>query len=96
MSMTLLHKDMTYISAFLNETAFSLSFLAVENAAEPKNFISFNVPNFSLGSADLSPMSTAGGSRTTTIAVPAALVGHDNTGVADDDSMFSVQISNLT
>jgi len=96
MSMTLLHKDMSYISAFLNETAFSLSFLAVENAAEPKNFISFNVPNFSLGSADLSPMSTAGGSRTTTIAVPAALVGHDNTGVADDDSMFSVQISNLT
>ncbi len=96
MNLTILQKDMTYISGFLNETGYSLSLKAVDNMAEPKNFISINVPNFSLGGADVSPMSTAGGARTVTIAIPAALIGHDTTGTGFDDTSVSVQISNLT
>jgi Phage tail tube protein len=61
MNLTILQKDMSYISGHLNETGYSLSFRAVPNMAEPKDFISFNVPNFSLGGADISPMSTQGG-----------------------------------
>jgi hypothetical protein len=96
MNLTILQKDMSYISGHLNETGYSLSFRAVPNMAEPKDFISFNVPNFSLGGADISAMSTQGGARTVTIAVPAALVGHDTSGAGFDDTAVSVQISNLT
>lgn len=94
MNITLLQKDMTQVSAFLGETGFSLSLLAVPNMAEPKDFISINVPNFTLGSADVSPMSTAGGARTVTISVPAALIGSDTSGSGADFTAMSVQISN--
>lgn len=94
MNITVLEKDLTYVSAFLNETAFSLSCLAAANASEPKDFISINVPNFSLGSADRSPRSTAGGARTVTISVPTGLIGHDSTGTGYDDTTVSIQISN--
>lgn len=94
MNITLLQKDMTQVSAFLGETGFSLSLLAAPNMSEPKDFISINVPNFTLGSADVSAMSTAGGARTVTISIPAALIGHDSTGAGYDDSAMSVQISN--
>lgn len=94
MNITLLQKDMSYISGFLNETGYSLSLKAVPNMAEPKDFISINIPNFTLGGADVSPMSTAGGARTVTVAVPAALIGHDSTGAGYDDTAMSVQISN--
>lgn len=96
MNLTILQKDMTYISGFLNETGYSLSLKCVDNMAEPKNFISINVPNFTLGGADVSPMSTAGGARTVSIAVPNALIGHDPTGLGFDDTTISIQISNLT
>lgn len=95
LNLTILQKDMAYISAFLNETSFSLSLKAVDQSAEPQNFISINVPNFSLGGADVSPMSTAGGARTVQISVPAALIGHDGlSGAGYDDTAMSVQISN--
>lgn len=96
MNLTVLQKDLAYISGFLNETNYSLSLKCVDNMAEPKNFISINVPNFTLGGADVSPMSTAGGARTVTISVPVALIGHDATGTGFDDTTVSVQISNLT
>jgi hypothetical protein len=94
MNLTVLQKDMTYISGFLNETGYSLSLKCVPNMAEPKDFISINVPNFTLGGADISPMSTAGGARTVQISVPAALIGHDATGTGFDDTTISVQVSN--
>lgn len=96
LNLTILQKDMTYISGFLAETGYSLSLKAVDNMAEPQNFISINVPNFSLGGADVSPMSSAGGARTVQIAIPAALIGHDPSGTAWDDSAISIQVSNLT
>lgn len=96
MNLTILQKDLTYISGFLNETGYSISLKAVDNMSEPKNFISINVPNFTLGGADVAPMSTAGGARTVTISVPVALIGHDTTGTGYDDTTCSVQISNLT
>ena len=94
MNLTVLQKDMSYISGFLNETGYSVSLKCVPNMAEPKDFININVPNFTLGGADISPMSTAGGARTVTIAVPAALVGHDSTGTSNDDTALSIQVSN--
>ena len=94
MNLKILQQDMSYITAFLNETGFSLSVLAAENTPEPKNFISFNIPYFTLGGADISPMSSAGGAKTVTISVPAALVGHDTTGTGYDDTMCSFQVSN--
>ncbi|MDB5611942.1 MAG: hypothetical protein JWP25_8842 [Bradyrhizobium sp.] len=94
MNLTILQKDMAYILGHLNETGYSLSLKCVDNMAEPKNFISINVPNFTLGSADISPMSTAGGARTQTISVPSALIGHDSTGTGFDDTTVSIQISN--
>lgn len=94
MNLTILQKDMSYISGFLNETGYSLSLKMVPNMAEPKDFININVPNFTLGGADISPMSTAGGARTVTISVPAALIGHDATGTGFDDTAMSIQVSN--
>ena len=94
MNLTVLQKDMSYISGHLNETGYSLSFRAAANMAEPKDFISINVPNFTLGTADVSPPSTAGGAKTVTISVPAALIGHDSTGSGYDDTTVSIQVSN--
>lgn len=94
MNLTILQKDMTYISGFLNETGYSLSLKCVPNMAEPKDFISINVPNFTLGGADVSAMSTAGGARTVTISIPTALIGHDSTGTGFDDTTMSIQVSN--
>lgn len=96
MNITLLTKDLSYMTGHLNETGYSLSLKCVDNMAEPKNFISINVPNFTLGGADISSPSTAGGVRTQTISVPAALIGHDSTGAGFDDTTMSIQISNLT
>lgn len=94
MNLTFLKKDMSFVLAHLNESIFSLSLLAVPNMSEPKDFIAINVPNFSLGSADPSAFSTAGGAATQTIQVPPALVGHDSTGTGFDDTTVSIQISN--
>ena len=75
MSLTVLQKDFSYISGFLNETSFALSLLATDGT----NNMHVDVPFFTLGSADVSPMSTAGGARTVSISVPAALIGRDPT-----------------
>lgn len=96
MNITLLQKDMSYVIGFMNETGYSLSLKAVDNMAEPKNFININVPNFTLGGAKVSPASTAGGVTTQTISVPAALIGHDTSGTGFDDTTISIQVSNLT
>lgn len=96
MNITVLQKDMSYINGFLNETSYSLSLKAVPNMAEPKDFININVPNFTLGGADISAPSTAGGVTTQTISIPAALIGHDTTGTGFDDTTVSIQISNNT
>jgi hypothetical protein len=96
MNITLLQKDMSYVIGFLNETGYSLSLKCVDNMAEPKNFININVPNFTLGGADVSAPSTAGGVTTQTISVPAALIGHDTSGTGYDDTTVSIQVSNLT
>lgn len=94
MNITVLQKDMSYILGFLNETAYSLSLKAVDNMVEPKNFININVPNFTLGGADISAPSTAGGVTTQTISIPSALIGHDTTGSGFDDTTVSIQVSN--
>lgn len=94
MNLTLLRKDMTYVSAFLNETGLSLNLLAVEESAEPKAFFALNVPFFTLGGVDKSTASNAGGARTQTLAVPTDLVGTDTSGTGYDRTMLSFQISN--
>lgn len=94
MNLKFLRKDTSWDADFLAETGLSLSVLAVENTIEPKNFLSLNVPYFTLGSADLAALSTAGGPRDVTISVPAALIGSDPTGAAYDATMMSVQIAN--
>jgi hypothetical protein len=96
MNITLLQKDMSYIQGFQNETGYSISLKAVDNMAEPQNFISFNVPNFTLGGADPAAAGTQGGARTLTIPIPADLIGHDPTGTGYDDTTVSIQVSNLT
>lgn len=75
MNLTVLQKDMSYISAQLNETTFALSLQATDGT----NNMHIDVPYFTLGTADISPMSTAGGARTVTLSVPAGLIGRDPT-----------------
>jgi hypothetical protein len=75
MNMTVMMKDTSYVTGHLNETSYSLSLQATDQT----NNLHIDVPYFTLGSADLSPMSTAGGSRMVTISVPTSLVGRDPT-----------------
>jgi hypothetical protein len=75
LNFTVLCKDTTFFAAHLGETGFALSFQATDGT----NNLHIDVPFFTLGSADISPMSTAGGSRNVTVSVPAALVGRDPT-----------------
>lgn len=96
MNLSFLMKDIQAIKDYLAETAFSLQVLAAANMTEPKDFIAINVPNFSLGGADPSAISTAGGSAKITIPVPAALIGHDTRGTGYDDTTVSFQISNAS
>jgi hypothetical protein len=94
MSITALRSDLQRVADFSAETVCSLQLFAVENEAEPKDFFSLYVPNFTLGSVDKSALSKAGGPRTQTMAVPAALCGIDSTGGAFDSCMLKVQVSN--
>jgi hypothetical protein len=94
MNLKFLRKDTSWDADFLNETSLSLQVLAVPNMAEPKDFLALTVPFFTLSSADVSALTTAGGARDVTIQVPAALVGIDTTGAANDATMMSIQISN--
>lgn len=91
MNITALRKDLTFLSDFIAETAYSLQILAVENESEPKDFLSIYVPNFTLGGNTRSSPNKAGGPLTETISIPAALVGKDNTGGAFDATMIKIQ-----
>lgn len=91
MNITALRKDLQFVNDFIDETVYSLHVLAVENESEPKDFVSIYVGNFTLGSVDKSALNKAGGPRTQTIAVPAALVGKDTTGTGYDASMLKFQ-----
>lgn len=93
MNLGMLRQDLTKLQDFISETPYSLHILAVENESEPKDFLSIYVPNFTLGSVDASALSKQGGGRTQTIAVPAALVGLDQTGGAFDPTMIKFQTS---
>lgn len=86
-----LRHDLQFMSDFVSETVYSMHILAVENEAEPKDFVSIFIPNFTLGGVDKSALNKAGGPRTQTITVPPALVGIDNTGSGYDATMIKFQ-----
>jgi Phage tail tube protein len=88
MNLTALRKDLQYLTDFLAETVYSLHVLAVDNEAEPKDFFSIYLGNFTIGDVSKSALSKAGGARTHTIQVPAALVGIDDHGTAYDSTMI--------
>jgi hypothetical protein len=75
MNIAALRKDLARLADFIAETRYTLHVLAVDNTAEPKDFLSITVPNFTLGSVDPSAFTKQGGPRTQTIAIPTGLVG---------------------
>jgi hypothetical protein len=91
MNLGMLRPDLSIFSDFIAETQYTLHVLAVDHVSEPKTFFSIYVPNFTLGGADPSALSKAGGGRTQTISIPAALVGIDNTGTGYDATMIKIQ-----
>jgi hypothetical protein len=96
MNLTMLRRDLQAVSDFIDETPLSLHLLAQENESAPASFFSLYVPNFTLGSATKSALAKAGGARTVTVAVPAALVGVDTTGGAYDATAVKIQVSNAS
>lgn len=94
MNLSMLMSDYTDLTAFVNETAYSLSVTFCENETEPKDFLSLFVPNFTLGSFEPSNFAMEAGPRTASIAVPAELVGVDTTGGAYDQTMVKWLVSN--
>lgn len=94
MNLGVLRTDLTNLSSYIGETGLSLHVLAVDTSVEPKNFLSINVPFFTLGGVDPPAPSTQGGAITETLTIPAALVGQDTTGSGYDATMASFQISN--
>jgi len=96
LNLTSLRSDLLDVADFLDETQLSLHILCVEPETEPKDFVSLFVPNFTLGSVDKSALAKAGGGRTQSLTVPAALVGKDERGGAFDASMIKIQTSNAS
>lgn len=94
LNMTGLRSDLQRVLDFQNETVLSAHVVSTENAAEPKSFLSIYVPEFTLGQATKSALAKAGGPRTTSFQVPAALVGVDGRGGAYDATMVKMQVSN--
>lgn len=88
MNLSMLRSDLARVSSYIAEDLFSLHILAVDNEAEPKDYFSIYVPNFSFGTVDKSALSKEGGPRTQTISIPEALVGKDETGGAFDPTMI--------
>lgn len=95
-NMTMLRKDLLLLADFVDETPLSLHVLAEENENSPKDFFSLFVGNFTLGSADKSALAKEGGPRTQSVAIPADLVGVDNTGAGYDATQVKIQVSNAT
>jgi hypothetical protein len=94
MNLTFLRQDLLKLVDFVAETQQSAHILITENEAEPKDFLSIYVPNFTLGSVDKSALAKAGGPRTQTVSVPSALVGIDERGGAFDPTTVKFQVSN--
>jgi Phage tail tube protein len=90
---TCLRKDLVFLQDFAAETQYSISILATENEAEPKDFFSIFVGNLTLGGVTKSAYAAAGGPRTQTVSVPMALVGKDDSGPAHDATMIKFQSS---
>lgn len=93
LNITALRKDLALLSAHLAETVYSIHILAVENESEPKDFLSINIPYFTIGEVNKSALSDKGGARTQTLSVPTALVGQDITGTGYDATMIKIQSS---
>lgn len=89
-NLTMLRKSLDLLKAFKDETGLSLHVLCVDNTAEPKDFLSIVVPNFTLGGVDPSALSKQGGGRTQTISIPPALVGIDSSATGNN-SMITFQ-----
>jgi hypothetical protein len=87
-SITLLRDNYANVQRLLSETQIAISVLAAHGA----NFLSIYVPNLTLGGVDKSALSNAGGARTETLAIPAALVGKDQRGGAFDPTMIKFQV----
>lgn len=96
LNLTTLRSDLLDVADFLDETPLSLHVLFAEPESEPKDFVSLFVPNFTLGAVDKSALAKAGGPRTQTLTVPAALVGKDDRGGAYDATMIKLQVSNAS
>ena len=94
MNLAMLRTDLSNLSDYIGETGMALHLLAVDTSVEPKNFLSINVPFFTLGGVEPAAPSTQGGALTETISIPAALVGQDTSGSGYDATMASFQISN--
>jgi hypothetical protein len=93
MNMSMLRKDLGILQDFIGEVPLSLHVLAVDNEAEPKDFMAITVPNFTLGGVDPSALSKQGGGRTQSISIPQALIGRDDTGPGYDPTMIRFQTS---
>jgi hypothetical protein len=92
MNLTALRKSLARLADFIAETRYTLQILAVDNTAEPKDFLAISVPNFTLGSVDPSAFTKQGGPRTETISIPAGLVGvATDTANGFDPTMISFQ-----
>jgi hypothetical protein len=67
MNLTALCKSLAGLADFIAETRYALQVLAVDNAAEPKDFLAISVPNFTLYSVNPSAFTKQGGPRPETI-----------------------------
>jgi hypothetical protein len=92
-NLTMLRKDLEAIKDQLAETRWDLHVLMVENEAEPKDFLSMYIGNFTIGDVQKSAAANQGGGRTVTIQIPAALVGKDTRGTGYDATMVRFQTS---
>lgn len=88
-SLTALRNDVSRVKNFLNEDQLSLHLLFTENESEPRDFISFYVPNLTLSSATKSELGSDG-PRTQQLAL---MIGTDDRGGAFDPVMVKMQTS---
>lgn len=96
LNITVLRKDLQALADLDAETPLSLHLMAEENEADPADFFSLVVPNFTLGGVAKSALAKGGGARTVQLSVPAALIGKDERGGAYDATTVKIQISNAS
>jgi hypothetical protein len=88
---SVLRSDLASITALNSETQMYLHLLCVENESEPKDYISFFIPNGTIGDVQRSALSNTGGGMQVTVSIPPALVGVDQTGGAYSPTVIKVQ-----